>query len=141
VLITAGAILLSGFSAKYANISEQMRRLTAEYRDDETSQARRVTIERQLPIFGKRIRAIWAASTCQCFAILSFLMMVLAVIFSEHAARLGALGVGTLVVGLVFMVLAMVCELVELGLARETASCELLETLNRNENPANRQQP
>ena len=56
-------------------------------------------------------------------------MMVLAVIFSERALSLGALGVGTLVAGLVFMVIAVLCELEELRLAWVTAACELNDSL------------
>ncbi|HEX5324214.1 MAG TPA: DUF2721 domain-containing protein [Capsulimonadaceae bacterium] len=141
VLITAGAILLSGFSAKYASISEQMRHLAAEYRGGGTSEGRRNAVRLQLVIFGKRGRAIWAASTFQCLAILSFLMMVLAVIFSQHAARLGALGVGTLVVGLVFMVISVLCELEELRLARTTAACELSDTIGDDAVPGPRSGP
>lgn len=129
VLITAAAILLSGFTAKYGNMADQMRRLTAEYRSGETSEARRATVVRELALFARRIEAIWAATTCLCIAILAFLMMVLAVIFALKATRLGELGVATLVIGLAFMVLAVVCELEELRLARKTASCELRETL------------
>ena len=129
VLITAAAILLSGLTSKYGNIADQMRRLTAEYRSGETSQARRATIARQLSLFARRIEAIWAATTCLCVAILAFVVMVLAVIFAQRATRLGYFGVGTLLIGLIFMAVALVCELVELFLARKTAACELTETL------------
>lgn len=129
VLITAAAILLSGLTSKYGNIADQMRRLTAEYRSGETSERRRGTIARQLTLFGRRIQAIWAATTCLCVAILSFVLMVLVVIFSQKAARLGVVGVATLVTGLIFMVVALLCELQELFLARKTAAWELRETL------------
>lgn len=129
VLITAAAILLSGFTAKYGNIADQMRRLAAEYRSGETSQARRAAIARQLALFARRIQAIWAATTCLCVAILSFVLMVLAVIFSQRATRLGYIGVATLVTGVVFVAVAMLCELEELLLARKTVAYELDDTI------------
>jgi len=130
VLVTAGAILLSAFAGKYSNISEQMRRLTAEFRDGETLERRRSVVRRQLVLYRMRIWLIWAASTTLCLAVLAFLMMVPIVLLSQTALRLNVLAVAVLVAGLVLMVVSVALELRELWLARITANIEVSQTLD-----------
>ena len=125
VLISAAAILLSGYSAKYGSVSERMRDLTGEYRRADTADARKTLIKTQLLLFRRRIVAVWAASALLSFALLLFLGTVFSVIVSTHAARLGWVGVGCLVCGLTLMVAAVSMELYEIRLARLTTDAEL----------------
>jgi len=125
VLISAAAILLSGYSAKYGSISDRMRDLTGEYRRAETTPARKTLLKQQLTLFRRRIIAVWGASALLSFALLLFLGTVLSVILSTHEARLGWVGAGCLVCGLGLMVGAIMLELYEIRLARLAVDAEL----------------
>jgi len=125
VLISAAAILLSGYSSKYGNISDRMRDLTGEYRRADTTSARRAGLKTQLLLFRRRVIAVWAASALLSLALLLFLGTVLSVILSRHEARLGLVGAGCLVCGLLLMVGAISLELVEIRLARFAVDAEL----------------
>ena len=124
-LITASAILLSGFSGKYSTISAQMRALTAEFRLAETGGARRTSIRKQLQLFHQRISAMWAASMFLSFALLSFLVTVLALVFAQRATHITEVGAASIVIGLAFILAAVLLELYETGLARLTMAGEL----------------
>jgi len=125
VLVSAAALLLSGYSAKYGNISDRMRDLTGEYRRADTTEARRALLKRQLLLFRRRIIAVWAASALLSFALLLFLGTVISVIVSTHEARLGWVGAGCLVCGLLLMAGAIMLELYEIRLARLAVDAEL----------------
>ncbi len=124
-LITMTAILLSGYTSKYSGISDQMRRLSAEYRAAETTAERRESLKQQLRLFYRRIRAMWGASTLLSLALLCFVVTVLAVLLSAHETRLGPVGVGSLLTGLILVAGAVGLELYEIGLARLTIAGEL----------------
>lgn len=124
-LITTTAILLSGYTSKYSSISDQLRGLTSEYRAEATHALRRENLQEQLRLFHRRITAMWAASTLLSLALLSFVATVLAVLFSSRAAHLGPVGIGTLLVGLIFVGVAVGLELYEISLARLTVAGEL----------------
>ena len=126
-LITTTAILLSGYTGKYSSISDQMRRLTAEYRNVNTSALRREKLKRQLQLFHGRITAMWGASTFLSLALLLFIATVLIVLFSVHATRLGPVGITTLMLGLGAVASAIGLELYEIGLARLTVAGELAD--------------
>lgn len=127
VLITATAILLSGFSAKYGNISDRLRSLTAEHRHADTPQARHLVLRFQIRIFRQRVSMMWAASACLSSALLLFVGTVLSVIFSARATQLGLAGAAFLVAGLTLIGLAVVLELYELRLARLAVDGELAD--------------
>lgn len=133
VLISAAAILLSGYSAKYGSVSDRMRDLTGEYRRTDTPAPRRAVIKIQLLLFRRRIIAVWAASALLSIALLLFLGTVLSVILSTHEARLGWVGAACLVSGLVLMVGAVSLELYEIRLARFAVDAELSDIFGEDE--------
>lgn len=133
VLVSAAAILLSSYSAKYGNISDRMRGLTAEYRRAETTETRRALLKRQLLLFRRRIIAVWGASALLSFALLLFLGTVISVILSRHEARLGWVGAGCLVGGLALMIGAITSELYELRLARLAVDAEMSDIFSEQE--------
>jgi hypothetical protein len=132
VLISATAILLSNHTNKYNNISTQMRALTHEYRDRETSEKRRATLRRELNFYGRRIRAMWVASICLYAALLCFLITVLSllVISATSLSRLGLIGEISLCAGLTLLFVTVICELVEVRLAVHTSQEEMFDVLN-----------
>ena len=126
-LISTTAILLSGYTGKYSSISDQMRRMTAEYRASGTPNMRRNSLKRQLDLYHRRITAMWGASTLLSAALLSFITTVLTVILSVRATHLGIFGLISLMVGLVLVAGAVGLELYEIGLARLTTAGELAD--------------
>ena len=129
-LITMTAILLSGYTGKYSGISDQMRRMAAEFRAPDTAAARRQSLKAQLRLFHRRITAMWAASTLLSLSLLAFVATVLAVLFSVHTSRIGPVGIITLITGLVFVAAAIGLELYEIGLARLTVAGELADVFS-----------
>ena len=126
-LITTTAILLSGYTSKYSGIADQMRRLTAEYRAAGTTETRRAGLRRQIPLFHQRINALWGASTLLSLALLAFITTVVAVLLSAHEARIGPVGIGMLLIGLILVAAAVGLELYEIRLARLTTAGELAD--------------
>ena len=128
-LITTTAILLSGYTSKYSGIADQMRRLTAEYRQPDTPPERRASLRRQLALFHRRITAMWGASTLLSLALICFVGTVLTVLLSAREMRIAPAGVGALLIGLVLVAGAVGLELYEIGLARLTTAGELADIL------------
>lgn len=134
-LISTTAILLSGYTGKYSSMSDQMRRMTAEYRTSGTPKVRRESLRRQLDLYHRRITAMWGASALLSSALLFFVATVLTVILSVRATHIGALGLIALLVGLVLVACAVGLELYEIGLARLTAAGELADIFAEREPP------
>lgn len=134
-LISTTAILLSGYTGKYSSISDQMRRITAEYRASGTTHSRRESLKRQLSLYHRRITAMWGASALLSAALLFFVATVLTVILSVRATHLDVLGLVTLLVGLVLVACAIGLELYEIGLARLTVAGELTDIFTEQEPP------
>ncbi len=125
VLISAVAILLSGYTGKYGNISDRLRALAAEYRRADTSPARRATLRPQIRLFHRRVVAVWLVSTLLSLALLTFVGTVLSVIVAVREVRLGVVSAATLVIGLVLVGAAILADLYEIRLARLTIAGEL----------------
>jgi hypothetical protein len=133
--ISTTAILLSGYTGKYSSMSDQMRRLTAEYRSAAATAVRRQSLKRQLDLYHRRITAMWAASALLSVALLAFVGTVLVVMLSVRATQLGLLGLAPLLVGLALVVSAIALELYEIGLARLTAAGELADIFAEQDPP------
>lgn len=133
VLVTATAILLSGYTAKYTSIADQIRRLTGEYRKVETSEARRKSLRKQIRLDHRRITAMWAGSAFLSLALLLFLGTVVSVIFAGRATLINTLGAAFLLGGLTLLALAFVLELYEIRLARLAVAGELADIFSSDE--------
>ena len=133
-LISTTAILLSGYTGKYSGISDQMRRLTMEYRQPATSAPRRENLKRQLHLYHRRIKAMWGASALLSLALLAFVGTVLAVMLSVRATKLGPIGLATLILGLALVAAGIGLELYEIGLSRLTTAGELADIFTEAEN-------
>lgn len=134
-LVSTTAILLLGYTGKYSSMSDQMRRLTAEYRASSTAAARRQSLKRQLDLYHRRITAVWGASALLSVALLCFVGTVLSVLLSARETRLSGLGIVPLMSGLTLVAVAIGLELYEIGLARLTAAGELADIFSEKEPP------
>ncbi|MGI4791941.1 MAG: DUF2721 domain-containing protein [Janthinobacterium lividum] len=134
-LISTTAILLSGYTGKYSSMSDQMRRLTGEYRAVACSSVRRESLKRQLDLYHRRITAMWGASALLSIALLAFVATVLVVMLSSHTSKIGILGLIPMLVGLALVASAVGLELYEIGLARLTSAGELADIFSEKELP------
>ena len=125
VLISAVAILLSGYTTKYGNIADRMRNLAAEFRRSDSSPDRCESIRRQMVLFRRRIQAMWAASALLSLALLSFVCTVLSVIFAQRVTTLTLVGAVCLVIGLLLAGCAITLDLYEIYLGRLTMAGEI----------------
>lgn len=126
-LITPTAILLGNFMNKYTGIAGQIRQLASEYRQDQTSDTRRKSIRAQLRLFHHRIVAMWAASGALLMSLLSFLVTVVTLLFVHRITHITMVGAASILIGLVFVVVAVILELYEIGLARLTTAGDLAD--------------
>jgi hypothetical protein len=134
VLVSATAILIGGINARYMAIADRIRALTAEYRASSTSPARLASISRQLPVFQLRvklvswaIRALYGASGC-------FVGMALIISATLWRKMLAVATVPLFLLGILLLIFAIVCELLELQAANRTLFTEVSD-LDRNESP------
>jgi hypothetical protein len=127
VLVSATAILISGINARYMAIADRIRSLTAEYRDSATTPARIVSIDRQLPTFELRVRLVsWAirglyvASGC-------FVAMALIISGTLWRKMLAMATLPLFLLGIMLLMFAIACELLELQAANRTLFTEIAD--------------
>jgi len=125
VLVSATAILIGGVNSRHISIADRIRSLTAEYRSPATSPERRAGIERQLPIFKRRIQlATWSIRGLY-FASACFVTMALIISATLWRKMLAIATVPLFVLGIVSVLFSIVCELWELQEANRTLLGEI----------------
>ncbi len=125
VLVSATAILIGGVNARHIAIADRIRSLTAERRNAATSPARRVAIEKQMPIFKRRIQlASWSIRGLY-FASACFVTMALIISATLWRKMLAIATVPLFVLGIVSVLFSIVCELWELQEANRTLFDEI----------------
>jgi hypothetical protein len=127
VMVSATAILISGVNSRYMAIADRIRSMTAELRAIGTSEQRRTSIKRQMIGFKRRvrlvswsIRGLYAASGC---------FVTMALLISATLWR-GMVAVATLplfLLGILMVIFALVCELIELQVSNQTLAIEIDE--------------
>lgn len=131
VMISANAILIGAISSKHQAMADRVRTLTAEWRDADTSAARRDAIRRQIELFRVRIALVARAHFLLYAATACFIAMVLTIALTPFAGRaaIELLSLPLLVAGVVLMFAAILIELMELRRARATMEIEAAEVL------------
>jgi hypothetical protein len=124
VMISATAILIGSVSSKHQAMSDRIRGLMAEYRQGATVDTRRVNIGRQVRLFQKRLSYTLAAHVLLFSATGFFIGTVIL----TSLMKIGLL-LSCFVIGVGLLLLAVVCELLELRLARRTMDLEITSTL------------
>jgi hypothetical protein len=120
VMISATAILISGISSKHASLAERVRSLAAEYRTPGTSESRRRNLSAQAELFIRRIRFIAWAHMGLYVASGFFVLMVLAITASRQSVVYPLF-----LIGVLFLLVSVVLEVVELRLANRTLALEV----------------
>ena len=125
VMVSATAILISGVNSRYMAIADRIRSLMAEFRAIGTSDQRRASISRQMIGFRRRvrlvswsIRGLYAAAGC-------FVTMALVISMTLWRRTVAVATVPMFVLGIVMVMFAIICELIELQVSNETLSVEL----------------
>jgi hypothetical protein len=122
VAITVTAILGNGLGSKHAQLGTRIRDLTAELRDESTSESRRRSIRAQLPCFATRQRLSHCAHVLIYVSALVFVLLVIRLTFeSAH----GVVAAVLFVIGLLGILGALAFEIAELLLANRTIAREL----------------
>jgi hypothetical protein len=126
-MVSAAGLLFNGIQAKNLHLSDRIRAMAAEARDQGTSPARRRAVMAQLPLFYRRIRLSQWSLDCLYLAILCFVLtsFVLASALWIGPRVLPTLVTAVFLGGVTVLILALLLEFVELGIALKTIEIEM----------------
>jgi Protein of unknown function (DUF2721) len=127
VLVSATAILISGSNARYIAIADRMRSLAHEYRDPSCLEQRRNTIAREMLTFEHRIRLVSWAVRALYIAVGAFITDALLIGATLWRQMLASATLPSFLVGILLIMLAIVCQLLELQSSNKTLSLEILD--------------
>jgi hypothetical protein len=125
VLVSATAILISGTNSRYISISDRMRALAHEYRDPKCIQQRRITISHELLIFHHRIHLVSWAVRALYMAVGAFIIDALIISATLWRHMLAAATLPLFLIGILLIISAIVCQLLELQSSNRTVSLEI----------------
>jgi hypothetical protein len=125
VLVSATAILISGTNSRYISISDRMRALAHEYRDPNCIEQRRMTISREMLTFRHRIHLVSWAVRALYTAVGAFVTDALIISATLWRQMLAAATLPFFLLGISLIVLALVCQLLELQSSNRTISLEI----------------
>jgi len=125
VLVSATAILISGINSRYIAISDRMRALAHEYRDPNCIEQRRSTISHEMVTFQYRIHLISWAVRALYMAVGAFLTEALLISATLWRQMLAKATLPLFLLGILLMMLAIVCQLLELHSSNRTLSLEI----------------
>jgi hypothetical protein len=129
VMISASAILISAISSKHQSMSDRLRALTAEWRNEATPAARRAVIADQVRLFDRRLRWITWSHIVLYTATASFIAMVIVIAASPALEALSGASLVFLVIGVALMFVGIVLELLDLTKARTTVGMEVRDII------------
>jgi hypothetical protein len=130
VMVSATAILAGGINSRYMAISDRIRSLSHEFRDPQTPQSRRHDIAQQMTIFVRRVSLVsWAIRLCYT-AMACFVLMALVITATAVRLMLEAATIPMFVLGIIFLITAIVLQLLELKASNSTIQLEVKDILN-----------
>jgi hypothetical protein len=130
VLVSATAVLISGANSRYISISDRMRALAHEYRDPNCSQQRRITISREMLTFRHRIHLVSWAVRALYTAVGAFITDALIISATLWRQMLAQATLPLLLMGMLLMIVAILCQLLELQNSNRTISLEVSEIVH-----------
>jgi hypothetical protein len=125
VLVSATAILISGINSRYIAISDRMRALAHEYRDPNCIEQRRSTISHEVLTFQYRIHLISWAVRALYMAVGAFITDALLISATLWRQMVAKATLPFFLFGILLMMLAIVCQLLELQSSNRTISLEI----------------
>lgn len=124
VMISASAILIGSVSSKHQAMSDRVRALMAEYRLLTTPEIRRANIGRQVRFFQRRL----SYTLCAHILLFCATAFFISTVILTSLMRIDWL-LACFVMGVGLMLIAVVCEILELRLAKRTMDLEVAATL------------
>jgi len=136
VMVSASGLLFMGVQAKNLHLSDRMRALMTEYRSlgtDLAHQERREQIVAQLVLFTKRLWLSQRALEFLYFAVFCFVMTSLFLAWESFMAQLvpPTITATIFVLGVSFLLLALLFEFLELRTGLKTIDIEIAEALRQ----------
>jgi uncharacterized integral membrane protein len=125
VLVSATAILISGINSRYIAISDRMRALAHEYRDPNCIEHRRSTISHEMLTFQYRIHLISLAVRALYMAVGAFITDALLISATLWRQMLAIATLPLFLLGILLIMLAIVCQLLELQSSNRTLSLDI----------------
>jgi len=125
VLVSATAILISGINSRYISISDRLRSLAHEYRDPSCPPERRVIITREIITFRHRMHLMsWAVRSLYA-AVGAFIVDALIISATLWRQMLAGATLPLFMAGILLVLFALVCQLLELRSSDRTIAIEL----------------
>jgi len=134
VMVSATAILISGVNARYLSISDRVRSLAHEYREDGVTTPRRLNIQRQLKVFQYRMKLVSWASRLLYIAVLCFIAVAMLICLGTLRMELTMVTLPIFVVGVALVGIAIVLQFLEIQASHQTLTLEASEILGDAEN-------
>ena len=135
VLVSATAILISGSNTRYISIADRIRALAHEFRDGNPSSQRRIIISGEIAAFKRRahlvawaVRVLYAAVGC-------FITVAMIISASSRHQMLSAATLPLFAAGILLIMAALVCQLMELQLSHRTLCLETSDVLDGKPKP------
>jgi hypothetical protein len=129
VMVSATAILTGGVNSRYMAIADRVRNLAHEYRDPQTAATRRKLICGQMSVFNRRVHLVsWAIRVCYV-SMACFILMALVITATAFRQMLVALTVPLFLMGIGFLLTAIILQFLELQAANSTIAMEVKDIL------------
>jgi len=129
VMVSSTAILAGGVNSRYIAIADRVRALAAEYRNPQTTEGRCKLICSQMPVFNRRVRLVsWAIRMCY-IAMACFILMALVITATAFRETLISVTLPLFLVGIGFLLTAIIFQLMELQEANRTIGMEVKDIL------------
>ncbi len=129
VMISTAATLILGINSKHQSMSDRLRILAAEFRQAETSDARRGVIRQQMRWFERRVHYSALAHRTLYLAIVVFLLTILTVVLAPAGAVWTPAAYVLFVGGTVLILTAVVFEFIELWWTNRTLQLEMSDVI------------
>ena len=128
-MVSATAILLSGVNSRYLAVSDRIRALAHEYRDESVTAARRRNIQQQMLIFHLRMDLVSWSSRILYVEICCFISVALLICLSTWRQMLTAVTLPIFSLGVLMVGTAVVLQLLEVQASRRTIALEAEEMM------------
>jgi Protein of unknown function (DUF2721) len=125
VLVSATAILISGINSRYISISDRLRSLAHEYRDPACPPDRRAAITREIAAFRHRMHLMSWAVRALYTAVGAFIVDALLISATLWREMLVEATLPLFITGILLVLFALVCQLLELRSSDRTMAIEL----------------
>ncbi len=127
VMLSAAAALILGVNQKHSSLSDRLRTLAADFRRAETSPERRLVIQAQVRLLDRRFRWTSLAHVWLHGSVAAFGLMVLVLTITPRTRFWNHVALGLFVLGDGLVLIAVLAEILELRLARETLEMEVVD--------------